>query len=105
MSEGIVVDKLKIRRGETCSRLESCRSIHGEICEETVPVADVTSTYGPVAYDDGLRQNIDTVDSLTLARDGQAFRFVNSMETNTWQWNDFLDLSPIIDRSPPGNES
>jgi hypothetical protein len=77
----------------------------GETCEETVPVADVTSTYGPVAYDDGLRQNIDTVDSLTLARDGQAFRFVNSMETNAWQWNDFLDLSPIIDRSPPGNES
>jgi hypothetical protein len=78
---------------------------HDETCEETAPVADVTSTYGPVAYDDGFRQNIDTIDSLTLARDGQAFRFVNSMETNAWQWNDFLDLSPIIDRSPPGNES
>ncbi|GAB7335650.1 hypothetical protein MBLNU13_g07965t2 [Cladosporium sp. NU13] len=76
-----------------------------EICEETVPVADLTSTYGPATTDDGLKRNIDTIDSLTLARDEQAFRFINSMDTNVWQWNEFLDLSPIIDRSPPGNGS
>jgi hypothetical protein len=96
----------KVINLSTCAQTETLDESLKEISfERSIAVPNVDIVRPGTTSNDNLRKNIDTGNGTTLATSGQCFDFDDSMDTSAWEWNRFLDFSPLDGQCPPDNES
>jgi len=89
----------------TCAQTETLGESSEVSSERPITVPNVDSMRTGSTGNENLRKNIDTGNGTTLATVGQCFDFDDSMDTSAWEWNRFLDFSPVDEQCPPDNES
>jgi hypothetical protein len=90
----------------TCTQAENPGEELGDVLPEQTNVGpDVQSGRREVVENDTFWDTIGAVDEPPRSMDEQAPLFGNNMETNAWEWDNFLDCSLMNHQSPPDTVS
>jgi hypothetical protein len=90
----------------TCTQARTPGEASDEVSlAKAIAMETVDSMSTEATGNEDLREKIGANDGTIPATSVQCFDFDDSMDISAWEWNRFLDFSPVDDQYPPDNES